>query len=233
MLRGCRRFTPCDKMQILSHRGFHLGAAGIHENTCAAFDRAIHAGVDGIETDIRLSADGVPVLFHDRVVRGVHPIESLTRRGLQDLLEYEIPSLQEILESWPDLFWNLEVKCPAAVAATIDCVRRHPRPERILVTSFRHDIVQECAARLNVACGLIAAHSPIEVVEFLAPWQATPQVRTIVWDFNVVDAALVEEAQRRGFEVYAYGAITAEEHQLCREWGLSAVITDFPDRCIV
>jgi len=217
-------------MRILSHRGFHVGAANIHENTCAAFERALAAGVDGIETDVRLSADDEPVLFHDRVARGVHPVDSLTQRELREFVGYEVPSLAEILKKWPDVFWNLEVKCPAALPATIDLLLRHPRPEKILVTSFRHDIVRECAARLNVACGLIVAHSPVDVVQLLAPWQATPQVRTIVWDFNVVDAALIEEAQRRRFDIYAYGAITAHEHQLCRDWELNAVITDFPDR---
>ena len=47
-------------MKVLSHRGYHA-EAGIHENTHAAFERAIEFGVDGIETDIRLSADGQPM----------------------------------------------------------------------------------------------------------------------------------------------------------------------------
>jgi glycerophosphoryl diester phosphodiesterase len=217
-------------MKILSHRGFHLGAAGVHENTPAAFERAIALGVDGIETDIRLTADGVPILFHDRVAPGDQPVASLTHRELQKAVGYEIPTLSEVLARWPEVFWNLEVKCLAAVPVTVDLVTKHPRPERILVTSFRHDIVRECAERLNVACGLIVAHAPLDVPNMLAPWQGMSRVRTIVWDFNVLDGAIAGPAKAIGFKVYAYGLETPDEHTLCRTWGLDGVITDYPDR---
>ncbi len=217
-------------MKILSHRGDHLGSAGIHENTPAAFERAIAGGVDGIETDIRLSADGQPVLFHDRVVPGECTAESLTRRALQEAVDYEVPTLPEVLGRWPEVFWNLEIKSRAAVPITIDLLTKHPRPEKILVTSFRHDIVRQCAERLNVACGLIVAHAPNDVAQMLAPWQRFSRVRTIVWDFNVLDAEIVGSAHGCRFNVYAYGMQTSEEHALCRGWRLDGVITDFPDR---
>jgi glycerophosphoryl diester phosphodiesterase len=217
-------------MKILTHRGFHLGAAGVHENTPAAFERAIAFGVEGIETDLRLSADGEAVLFHDRVAPGDRSVESLTRRELQEAVGYEIPTLPEVLDRWPDVFWNLEVKCPAAVPATIDQMTKFPRPENILVTSFRHDIVRECAERLTVACGLIVAHAPTEVAHLLEPWQGMSRVRTIVWDFNVLDAEIVRDAKTCGFRVLSYGMETLAEHALSREWDLDGVITDYPDR---
>ena len=145
---------------------------------------------------------------------------------------YEIPTLGEILSRWPELFLNLEVKCVAAVPITIDLVKRHARPERILVTSFRHDIVAECARQLEVACGLIVAHAPLDVSQMLGAWKAMSRVRTVVWDFNVLDAALAEQAKQCGFEVYAYGMATSCEHQSCRAWGLAGVITDFPNRAV-
>lgn len=49
-------------MLVIGHRGAPVEAP---ENTIASFDAAIDAGVDGIETDIRLSSDGVLVLSHD------------------------------------------------------------------------------------------------------------------------------------------------------------------------
>src|SRR5438552_1018797 len=116
-------------MKIVSHRGFHRGA-DIHENTHAAFERAISHGVDGIETDIRLSADLQPVLIHDRLAPDGSLVESLTRRQLEASLGHEVPTLEEILSRWPDVFWNLELKCSAAAPATIELVRRHSRPDR-------------------------------------------------------------------------------------------------------
>ena len=51
-------------MLLLAHRGYHLS---VPENTMAAFAAAVALGVDGIETDVRLSRDGLPVIIHDRV----------------------------------------------------------------------------------------------------------------------------------------------------------------------
>src|SRR5262249_10354702 len=100
----------------------------------------------------------------------------------------------------------------------------------LLLTSFRHDIIRDCADRLNVACGLIAAHAPSDVPQMLGVWQKHSKVRTLVWDFNILDASLVQQAQRCGFRVFTYGMATSSEHQSCREWGVNGVITDFPDR---
>ncbi len=48
----------------IAHRGLHDAARGVNENSISAFRAAIEAGY-AIECDIRLSADGVPVVFHD------------------------------------------------------------------------------------------------------------------------------------------------------------------------
>jgi glycerophosphoryl diester phosphodiesterase len=55
-------------------------------------------------------------------------------------------------------------------------------------------------------------------------------VRTIVWDFNVLDVAMVSQAQQSGFQVYAYGMIAPGEHRSCRQWKLDGIITDFPEQ---
>jgi len=55
--------TPYGKSMIFAHRGANREAA---ENTRSAFDRALEHAVDGMETDVQLSRDGVAVLWHDR-----------------------------------------------------------------------------------------------------------------------------------------------------------------------
>ncbi|MGR9099334.1 MAG: glycerophosphodiester phosphodiesterase, partial [Gammaproteobacteria bacterium] len=52
-----------NKTLVFAHRGANREAA---ENTRAAFDKALNYPIDGIETDVQLSRDEVPVLWHDR-----------------------------------------------------------------------------------------------------------------------------------------------------------------------
>src|SRR5262245_23592153 len=99
-------------MLVLSHRGYHVSA---RENTLEAFDQAVTLGVDGIETDVRLSADGIPVLFHDRLVPGPRPVASLTHAELSHCANFEVPTLAQTLERFPNVLWNVEIKVPEAL----------------------------------------------------------------------------------------------------------------------
>lgn len=68
----------------------HRGASGdAPENTLTAFELAARQGADGIELDVRLSADGVPVVLHDawlgRTTSGTELVSELTARELKRL----------------------------------------------------------------------------------------------------------------------------------------------------
>jgi glycerophosphoryl diester phosphodiesterase len=71
---------------IIAHRGTSAFAP---ENTLAAFRRAIEDEADGIEFDVRISKDGVPVVFHDstlqRMARVKERVSHLALNELQDL----------------------------------------------------------------------------------------------------------------------------------------------------
>ena len=79
------RQTP-KRTLILAHRG---ASAEAPENTLAAFDLALRHGADGIEMDVRLSADGVPVVIHDarleRTTGGKGRVDALSSRELRRL----------------------------------------------------------------------------------------------------------------------------------------------------
>lgn len=72
----------------VAHRGLHDAAAGIIENTPSAVDAAIAAGF-AVEVDLQLSADGVPVVFHDstleRLTTAEGPVAARTAAELQAL----------------------------------------------------------------------------------------------------------------------------------------------------
>jgi len=77
------------------HRGARAHAP---ENTLAGFELALKLGATGLESDVWVTADGVPVLDHDGVVRRslgrTRPIGELRRAALPD----HIPSLAELID---------------------------------------------------------------------------------------------------------------------------------------
>jgi len=110
-----------------AHRGLWT-KDGVPENSLAAFDAAAKAGL-GMEFDIRLSADGVPVCYHDRTLSKMTGIDGeladYTAEALHALLlkktDQTIPSLKAVLARWPhDLPLLVEIKAmdipPVAVA---------------------------------------------------------------------------------------------------------------------
>lgn len=91
----------------------HRGEMTHHpENTMEAFKAAVGYGADMIETDVRLTADGIPVLRHDMVIPGIgrvcdHSLDAL-RKAKPDL-----PTFEEFLEymlRFPDILLNIEFK---------------------------------------------------------------------------------------------------------------------------
>jgi glycerophosphoryl diester phosphodiesterase len=212
-------------MQLLAHRGYHISAP---ENTLGAFDAALKLGVDGIETDVRLSADGLPVIIHDRVTPAKRTVSELTRREIENDVGHPVPVLAEILDAFPDPLWNIEVKSPQAWPAAARVLAQYQSKRRLLVTSFRHDVVKRCAEELEIDCGLLLAHRPLDLDAIIAACAGLPRIKTIVWDYNVVDAAILRAVTAAGWRNYVYGPVTADEHRRCAELGLAGVITDCP-----
>jgi glycerophosphoryl diester phosphodiesterase len=233
----------------LSHRGHHLSCP---ENTLAAFAAARAAGADGVEIDVRLSADGRPVLFHDRIAPGGRPVAELTARELAAAAGYPVPTLDEALAEGGGLLWNVEIKTPAALAAAGEAIARYAASRPILVSSFWHSVVPPLAALPGVEGGLLLGGRPLDPGRTLAALgdalgglgglgdlgapgrlaSAASRLRTVVWYYELLDAELLAQAAAAGWHSWVYGVVTAGEHRRCRELaaaGLEAVITDRVD----
>ena len=93
LLRSCR---------IISHRGEHDNHSRF-ENTLAAFDAAVDAGVWGIELDLRWTLDRVPVVFHDPDTRRLFDedarIDSMPLATIQERFTL-IPTLSEVIDRY-------------------------------------------------------------------------------------------------------------------------------------
>jgi glycerophosphoryl diester phosphodiesterase len=212
-------------MLVLSHRGYH---ATVSENTIEAFEQAVAMGVDGIETDIRLSADGKAILFHDRISPDGREVAALSRQELSDVAGYVVPTVEEALEKFPGVLWNLEIKSPDAVQTAKTIVAHFADSRRILITSFWHDVVEEFRNSTSVECGILLAQRPFNdfTVRQLLP--KTKNIETIVWDFDMLDPNLIRSAREHGIRNFVYGAGTVKEHLHLFEIGVDGIITDHP-----
>ncbi|BCL75370.1 glycerophosphoryl diester phosphodiesterase [Jeongeupia sp. HS-3] len=213
-------------MQLIAHRGL---ARTVPENTLAAFAAALSSGFDGLETDVRLCADGEAILFHDRVTANGTPVALLSRKMLSQQVGYLVPTLAEALDTFPDAHWNLEIKSGDAVQAAFEIISASRRPQRLLLSSFRHDIVVAAAELLRIECALLIAHRPSTLGELVHTALPHERLRSIVWDFEIIDAPLIEQAANLGFRSHVYGAQTLYEHAFCRDCQVHAVITDYPE----
>jgi glycerophosphoryl diester phosphodiesterase len=213
-------------MLILSHRGFHESAP---ENTLAAFAEAVTMGVDGIETDVRLSADGLPIIFHNRVAPDGRAVASLTQSELSALVGYEVPTLDRVLASFDGILWNIEIKTPSAFGPTLDILKQYHSSRRLLVTSFWHNVVEQVKAELDIDCGIVVRHHPPanRSIQDLLPPPGT--INTIVWHYEIIDPSLLHAAAQIGIRNFVYDAALCDEQQTCADLDIDGLITDRPD----
>lgn len=213
-------------MLIISHRGYEGPG---WENTLDAFQRAVDLGVDGIETDLRLSADGQVVLYHDRLTPAGSKIAQLERGDLDRQVGFPVPGLEEALDVWHDQFWILEIKTPGVLEALIATLRHYRKKHRFLIVSFWHGLIDEIRGRIDVDCGLSLRHRPLDLTALQAVRQKRGgSLETLLWDYEFMDLALVQQAGNQGWQGLIYGPETRPEHQECCGLPIQGIITDHP-----
>jgi glycerophosphoryl diester phosphodiesterase len=144
---------------IIAHRGASFDAP---ENTITAFALAAEQQADGIELDVRLSADGVPVVMHDstvdRTTNGRGAVSTLSVEQLQALDGGDgrsVPTLEQVFETFgPTLLYNVELKCGLwpdvnLAAAVAERIEGHQLEEQVLVSSFNLLAVQQVLRTLS------------------------------------------------------------------------------------
>jgi glycerophosphoryl diester phosphodiesterase len=146
---------------VIAHRGAS-GAAP--ENTLAAFELAVRQGADAFELDVRLTADGVPVVLHDPTLdRTTDRAGLLAALRLADLRDIDagfrfspdggrtfpfraadvcIPSLTEVLRGFPDMPVLLELKEVAAQGTIRQVLIEEKAVERCVLASENHAALQ-------------------------------------------------------------------------------------------
>jgi glycerophosphoryl diester phosphodiesterase len=123
-----------------AHRG---GAAHHPENSWPAFEHAVSLGYRYLETDLHATADGVLVAFHDPALdRVTDRTGRIARLPYQEVAAARIggtepiPRAEDLLATWPQARFNLDVKDEPAIAPLAEILRRTGAWDRVCVTSF-------------------------------------------------------------------------------------------------
>ena len=148
----------------------------------AAFFAAVAQGADGIELDVHLTRDGVPVVIHDdtleRTTDACGPVAAVTLQELRtcdaggwfggEFSGEPVPTLEEVLSTFAgQLRLNVEIKEWQAGMAVLDLLHGYPHADSV-VSSFDHDLLN----RLRTA----DADLPLAVLSTPGSWRHAIQV---------------------------------------------------------
>jgi glycerophosphoryl diester phosphodiesterase len=223
-----------------AHRG---GAADGDENSLVAFGRAVSAGYRYLETDVHATSDGVAVVFHDdsldRIFGRPGRIEDLTWADVCSLRangDSVVPRLLDLLDAWPDVRLNIDMKHDSAVDPTVEALWKCNARDRVLLASFSDRRIR-WARRL---CGPRQATSvgqrEVAALWFgsrhgrglagFVPGIAAVQVPVRYARIRVVDTRFIRHVHLLGLQVHVWTIDEpAEMHELL-DLGVDGIMTD-------
>ena len=226
----------------MAHRG---GAIEHLENTMPAFEACLELGYSYLETDVRVTADGVLVAFHDPTLERV-----TDRTGrLENLRWSEVATariggrepiirLEELLGAWPDVRFNLDIKAAGVLAPLVRTVRRVGIADRICLGSFS-DARLAAARRLfgptvctslgprGVAALRLSSYSP-RAAGLVRIQAGCAQVPLQLGGRALMDERFLAAAHARGLQVHVWTVDNPDECTEMLDLGVDGVMTDRP-----
>jgi glycerophosphoryl diester phosphodiesterase len=226
----------------MAHRG---GAIEHLENTMPAFEACVAMGYRYLETDVRATADGVLVAFHDP---GLERVTDAT--GRIDQLPWSVVSqariggrepvllLEDLLGAWPDVRFNLDIKAAGVIAPLVRAVRRLKAADRICLGSFSDARI--AAARRafgpsvctslgprGVAALRLSSYSP-RAAGLVRMQAGCAQVPLQLGGRALVDERFLTAAHDRGLQVHVWTVDTVAESTALLDLGVDGLMTDRP-----
>jgi glycerophosphoryl diester phosphodiesterase len=225
------------------------------ENTAEAFQGAVDLGYKYIETDVRITRDGVVVVFHDatlnRTTNGAGPVAQWDLEDLRRLdaawwfddanghplrsTGVRIRTLDEVFATWPDVRFNIDLKGPNMEWAVADVIKRHRREETTPIGSFVHHRAPNFR---RITQGAIAvAAGPATVAAMWAASRLGRTVRRPVAAFQVpfnyrslpIDRKYIDAIHEAGAQIHTWTVNEPEDMRRLLDLGVDGIVTDRPD----
>ena len=232
---------------IWAHRG---ASAYEPENTLPAFAKAAEMKADGIELDIQLTRDDQIVILHDETLERTSTGKGwLKDYTLDQLREFDfrfpkkfpdhepvkIPTMREVFELIrpTSLTINIELKTGIVFYRDIerrilDMTREYGMEDRVIYSSFNHYTIRKIREMDPKAeTGLLYQDGFIDMPEYGHGMGVTALHPAL---YNLQYPDYIESCRRLGLDVNTWTVNKKEHMQLCCQYGVHAIITNYPDR---
>lgn len=243
----------------------HAGGKGLWpDNTLFAMQHSAALGVDVLEMDIHATQDGILVVRHDDTVdaftEGSGKIKEMSFAELRQLdagygwtpddgqtfpfrgQGIQVPSLEEVLASFPDIKFNIEIKQtePPIAKPLCDLLRAQQMTDQVLIGSFHQVALEE----FRTVCPEVATsgfESEIRLffglnTAFLGNIYQTAveafQVPEYSGGLHVVTPRFVKGAHRQNIDVHVWTVNETADMERLIDMGVDGIITDYPDRLL-
>jgi glycerophosphoryl diester phosphodiesterase len=236
-------FLDHPRPHAFAHRG---GAAHAPENSWTAFERAVKLGYAYLETDARATSDGKLMAFHDRTLDRVTdtsgPINARPYREVAALRvagSEPIPLIEDLLGTWPDLRFNIDLKDEPGITLLAGVLRRTGAWDRVCVTSFSGRRLRAARGQLGRPVCMATSPAVIAAVRYtigavsqgrqagllalrLEQWQ----MRCAQVPARVASGSFVRRAHALGLDVHVWTINDRAEMSRLLDLGADGIMTD-------
>ena len=223
---------------IFAHRG---GCLESSENTINAFQYAIELGSHYIETDVQLSKDGKVYIFHDDSLLRIAGIDQkfsdLNSAEIDTIKIFKnesIPTLAEVLETFPDSKFNIDLKTDAVAIPALEILKKHNAEGRICIASFSDKRIELAKSYLPGVCTSMGPNQILRIR--LATWKLISpkissdcvQIPIYKYGIKLATKKLVAFCHAHNLKVHVWTINDADTMNKLIEIGVDGIITDKP-----
>ena len=225
-------------LEVLAHRG---GSIESLENTIESFEYSISLGCNYIETDVQLSSDGKPYIFHDEDLNrlaGINKIfNDLNSSEIDEIKlfnNHKIPLLEEVLIKFPDTHFQIDVKTDEVVLPTLKVIYDLGAQDRVCIARFSSERLETVRNKYPDIC---ISMGPKEILKLLlssfglyrrkVPGDCL-QIPIYQYGIKLVTKRFVNFVQSKDLKIIVWTINDPEEMKKLIELEVDGIITDKP-----
>lgn len=237
--------APGEPAFIAGHRGDRASAP---ENTMAAFEAAFASDLEFVETDVQLTADGVPILMHDdtvdRTTNGTGAVAELTLAELRALdagswyapefAGTRVPLFEEFVDALAGTrkkalvelkgYWS-----PEGIRTVLDAIYLRGVQNRVVFGSFNLTTIAHLAHTAPAIPRVIIKRDlPEDPVSLVRYYEAIAVLTTVTSLEN--DPQAVERMHAAGYGVLVYTLNSEKRWSEALAYGVDGIVTDKPSK---